>query len=85
MENEILEYLKLIISVATPVGAIVAFFIKRQDFKIDQLEKKTNQLEIMIAKIDVGLDYITRDLNEIKKSVTGLYDELCNCDDRRKK
>lgn len=71
-----MEVLTLVLQYAVaPLGAVGWFIYKKQDARLDALEKRTNDLDKMIGKIETELQYISRDIKDIKSALDRLIDK----------
>ena len=78
-----LDFLKLVTSVAVPLGSLQAYLYKRQDKRLDEQDRKiealteklnSNELKmsVIIATIETELKYISNTTAEIKAKVDKL-------------
>ncbi len=71
-----MEVLTLVLQYAVaPLAVLGWFMFKKQDMRIDNLERRTNDLDRAIAKIETELQYISRDIKDIKSSLDRLIDK----------
>lgn len=64
-----------IIPLATVICTLGWFMIKKQDFRIDNLEKRTNDIEKAVIEIQTEFKYVSRDIKEIKTMISKLSDK----------
>lgn len=61
-----------------PLAVVIWWVFKKQDVRIENLEKRANDLEKTIARIETELQYIGRDIKEIKDNIIRLVNNAKN-------
>lgn len=62
----------VIVPLITGITALGWYMFKKQDKRIDDLEKRTTETEKSSIEINTSFKYIARDIKEIKELVTKL-------------
>ena len=82
MEASLWEFLKLFASVIGTVGAIVGFFIRKFDKRMEKYEseiaemlKHQHESNIKVERMEVKFFYISEKLSEISNSISKLADK----------
>lgn len=71
-----MEVITLLLKYAVaPLAVVVWYMLKKHDDRLDQLEKRTNNMEKVIAKIETEIHFIGRDIKEIKTILNRLIDK----------
>lgn len=70
-----MEVIELILRYAIAPFAMVAWWLfKKQDMRLEMLEKRTNELEHLTSRVEVEIAYISRDIREIKDGINKLIE-----------
>lgn len=76
MAAEWLELCKVILQYAiAPMVAIVAYMFKKQQLKIEELERRVGDTEKLTAILNVKMDGMKEDLKDIKRNLSRLVDK----------
>lgn len=74
--SEWLEMGKLLLQYAVaPLVAVVAYLFKKQQLKIEELERRVGDTEKMTAILNVKIDSLKDDLRDIKRNIARLVDK----------
>lgn len=70
---ELGQLIELVLKYAlAPLLAVVWYMFKKQDNRIDQLEKRTTDVEKTLIEIRTEFKYVSKDIHEIKHMIEKL-------------
>lgn len=73
---ELVEILKLFLQYAlVPLATVGWYMFKKQDTRLDNLEKRTSETEKAVIEIKTEFKYVSRDIKDIKNMVTKLSEK----------
>lgn len=74
--NEYILIISIIEVIIMPILAWCGYYVRRLTMRLEELEKKTNELETDTKILEVKMDAIKEDITEIKSGVQKLVEKF---------
>ncbi len=73
---ELSKFLELFLQYAlVPLATVGWYMFKKQDTRLDNLEKRTTETEKAVIEIKTSFKYVAEDIKEIKQMVSKISDK----------